>query len=101
MDLLAQIATTVVGFFLLVLVLRRFFWRSVLALLDERRSRIEQGLRDVEQAKRQAEQAQAEYARRLAAGYAQQAYAELDALRASPWREQLRALTALAVDRGS
>jgi F-type H+-transporting ATPase subunit b len=63
--MLAQILTTALGFFLLVLVLRRFFWGAVLKLLDERRQRIEESFQSIEHAKRELESLQADYTRRL------------------------------------
>ena len=66
MDMLAQIATNVLGFFLLVVFLRKVFWNSILKLLDERRHRIEQGLQDITRSKQELERVQAEYSTRLA-----------------------------------
>ena len=65
MDMLAQIVTNILGFFLLVIILRKVFWNSILKLLDERRQRIEEELRKVEQAKQDMERLQADYHRRL------------------------------------
>ena len=66
MELLAQIATNVLGFFLLVVFLRKAFWNSVLTLLDDRRHRIERGLQDISRSKQELEQLQADYTKRLA-----------------------------------
>jgi F-type H+-transporting ATPase subunit b len=66
MELLAQIATNVLGFFLLVVFLRKAFWNSVLKLLDDRRHRIERGLQDISRSKQELEQMQADYTKRLA-----------------------------------
>lgn len=66
MELLAQIATNVLGFFLLVVFLRKVFWNSVLKLLDDRRHRIERGLQDISRSKQELEQMQADYTKRLA-----------------------------------
>lgn len=63
--MLAQILTTVVGFFLLVAVLRRFFWSAILRLLDERRHRIEDGFKQLAHSQHEAERLQADYAARL------------------------------------
>jgi len=65
--MLAQIVTTVLGFFLLVAVLRRFFWNAILRALDERRQRIEETFRQLAGAKEDAARLQADYGRRLAA----------------------------------
>ena len=62
----AQILTTVVGFFLLVAVLRKLFWRSVLQLLDDRRRRIEEGLQNVTRSQQKLDRMQEEYSHRLA-----------------------------------
>ena len=64
--MLAQIATTVLGFFLLVVVLRRFFWSTILRALDERRHRIEEGFRQLASAKEDVARLQADYGQRLA-----------------------------------
>lgn len=66
MDMLAQITTNVLGFFLLVLFLRKTFWGSVLKLLDERRKRIEDGLQQIGQSKQRLEHLQAQYSQKLA-----------------------------------
>jgi F-type H+-transporting ATPase subunit b len=66
MDLLAQIVTNVVGFLLLVFILRRFFWNAVLRVLDARRARIEDGLRSIEQSTRDLERLKQELRDRLA-----------------------------------
>ena len=66
MDLLAQILTTLVGFFLLVLVLGKLFWRPVLKILDARRAHIEEELRQVAQRKEDVARLQEEYGRKLA-----------------------------------
>ena len=66
MELLAQIATNVLGFFLLVVFLRKVFWNSILKLLDDRRHRIEQGLQDISRSKQELERLQVDYSKRLA-----------------------------------
>ena len=62
----AQILTTVLGFFLLVVVLRKLFWRSVLQLLDDRRRRIEESLQNVARSQQRLDHMQADYTQRLA-----------------------------------
>jgi len=64
--MLAQIVTNVLGFLLLVFILRRFFWNAVLRILDARRVRIEEGLRSIEQSKQGLERLQQELRERLA-----------------------------------
>lgn len=66
MDLAAQILTNVLGFLLLVVILRRFFWNAVLRILDARRMRIEEGLRSIEQSKQSIEHLKQDYSQRLA-----------------------------------
>jgi F-type H+-transporting ATPase subunit b len=66
MDLVAQILTTVVGFFLLVAVLGRFFWRPVLTVLDQRRTQIEEDLRKIAQGHAELERLRQEYQQHLA-----------------------------------
>ena len=60
-----QILTTALGFFILVVVLKKLFWSAVLQILDERRRRIEESLQHIADSKRQLEHQQAEYAKRL------------------------------------
>ena len=62
----AEILTHIVGFVLLLVLLRRFLWRPLLGSLAARRSHIEQGLADVARAKAEMEQLQQEVSRRLA-----------------------------------
>ncbi|HEX9779714.1 MAG TPA: F0F1 ATP synthase subunit B [bacterium] len=65
--MLAQIATTVLGFFLLVAVLKKFFWGAVMRMLDERRDYIAGRLDELETAKRDLARLQQDYAARLEA----------------------------------
>ncbi|MBI4341619.1 MAG: F0F1 ATP synthase subunit B [Candidatus Omnitrophica bacterium] len=64
--MLAQILTTALGFFLLVLILRKLFWGAMLQMLDERRHRIEDGLQRIARSQQETERLQAEYTQRLA-----------------------------------
>ena len=66
MDMLAQITTNILGFFLLVVFLRKVFWGPILKLLDDRRVRIEEGLRQIGQSKQDLERLQGDYSQRLA-----------------------------------
>ncbi|MBI1992530.1 MAG: F0F1 ATP synthase subunit B [Candidatus Omnitrophica bacterium] len=66
MDLLAQLLTTLVGFFLLVAVLGKLFWRPVLRILDQRRAQIVDDLRRAAQTKQEVARLQEEYGRKLA-----------------------------------
>lgn len=64
--MLAQIGTTILGFFLLVIVLRKLFWQTILKLLDERRQRIEDGFKNLEQTRQEVARLQLDYQQRLA-----------------------------------
>ena len=60
-----EILTHIVGFLLLLWLLRRFLWTPLLGVLDARRTGIAQGLADVERAKSDIDRLQDEYSRRL------------------------------------
>ena len=61
-----EILTHIVGFLLLLWLLRRFLWTPLLGVLDARRRHIAQGLADVERAKAEIAQLQTDYSQRLA-----------------------------------
>ena len=61
-----QIISQALSFLLLLWILRRFAWRPLLAMLDERRSRIEEEFRKAAQRQEELERLQADYGRRLA-----------------------------------
>ena len=61
----SQLIWQIVAFGLLVFVLQRFLYKPVLNMLDERRSRIDQSLRDAQAAAEKAAAAQAEFERRI------------------------------------
>ena len=63
---LQQILSQALSFILLVVILRRFAWRPLLHLLDQRRARIEEELRQVAQSKTDLARLQADYSQRLA-----------------------------------
>ncbi len=63
---LQQVLSQVVSFLLLLAVLRRFAWRPLLALLDERRARIEDDLRQAADAKAAAARLEEALSQRLA-----------------------------------
>ncbi|HAM41567.1 MAG TPA: ATP synthase F0 subunit B [Candidatus Omnitrophica bacterium] len=65
--MLTQIATTVLGFFLLVVFLKKFFWSTILRMLDERRHTIEGQFRRIEETQAKLAGAQEELTRRLVA----------------------------------
>ena len=61
-----QVISQALSFLLLLWVLRRFAWRPLLAMLDERRARIAQEFQQVAQSKAGLERLQKEYGKRLA-----------------------------------
>ncbi len=61
-----QIGSQVLSFLLLLWVLRRFAWKPLLTMLDQRRTHIEQELRQVAQGKIELTRLQEDYAQRLA-----------------------------------
>ena len=65
--MLTQLATTVLGFFLLVAFLKKFFWSAILRMLDERRNRIEGQFRHIEQTQAKLAGLQEELTHRLTA----------------------------------
>ena len=60
-----EILTHIVGFLILLVLLRRFLWTPVLGMLEARRAQIAQGLADVERAKTEIERVKTEYGERL------------------------------------
>ena len=63
---LQQILSQAISFLVLLMILRRFAWRPLLTILDERRRRIETTLGDVARQKVEMERLQADYSQRLA-----------------------------------
>ena len=63
---LQQIVSQALSFLLLLWVLRRFAWRPVLSMLDERRRRIEEEFRQAAQTKAELARLQEHYSRRIA-----------------------------------
>ena len=61
-----QVISQALSFLLLLWILRRFAWRPLLTILDERRRHIETTLQDVASKKTELERLQADYAQRLA-----------------------------------
>ena len=60
-----QIITQAAGFLLLLVLLKLFFWRPMLSLLDERKERIASQLKDIENAKSDLSGLKADYEKRL------------------------------------
>lgn len=63
---LQQILSQAISFVLLLAILRRFAWKPLLSMLDERRARIEQDLAQARQQRDELSALQQELARRLA-----------------------------------
>ncbi len=63
---LQQVLSQALSFFLLVVILKRFAWKPLLSILDQRRARIEEELRQVAQSKADLARLQDEYGKRLA-----------------------------------
>lgn len=62
-----QILTQIVAFLILLVILRRFAWRPILTLLDERRDRIAKGLKDIEESKARLEALKVDYEAKIRA----------------------------------
>lgn len=60
-----QVISQALSFLLLLWVLRRFAWRPLLAMLDERRARIERGFQELAQRQEELTRLQAEYGQRI------------------------------------
>ena len=60
-----QIITQAAGFLVLLVLLKLFFWRPMLSLLDERKERIASQLKDIENAKSDVSGLKADYEKRL------------------------------------
>lgn len=60
-----QIITQAAGFLVLLVLLKLFFWRPMLSLLDERKDRIASQLKDIEDAKSDISALKADYEKRL------------------------------------
>ena len=63
---LQQVLSQALSFFLLVVILKRFAWKPLLSILDQRRARIEEELRQVAQSKADLARLQEDYSKRLA-----------------------------------
>lgn len=63
---LQQILSQAISFVLLVVILRKLAWRPLLGMLDQRRARIEDELRQIAQSKAELARLQDDYTKRLA-----------------------------------
>ena len=52
--MIAQVIVQLIGFAVAFAILKRFAWKPILTLLDERRQRIEKSFREIEEAKKEA-----------------------------------------------
>lgn len=60
-----EILTQALGFLLLVWVMKRIFWKPLLATLESRRAKIEDAFTQIESSKRELEALQVDYKRRI------------------------------------
>ena len=60
-----QVLSQAISFLILLALLKRFAWKPLLAMLDQRRARIEQDLREAARRKDELDRLQQEYSRRL------------------------------------
>lgn len=70
----SQVFAQAISFLLLLVLLRVFFWKKFLSLLDQRAARISKELRDIEDAKNDTARIQAEYEKKVSEieGYARE-----------------------------
>lgn len=66
MELLAQFVTNVLAFLLLLAILKKFAWGSLLKLIDERRAKIEKEFHSIEKTKQELAKLKADYQEHLA-----------------------------------
>ena len=82
MQLLAQFVVNILAFLLLLAILKKFAWGTLLKLIDERKEKIASEFRSIEEAKKELVQLKVEYQQRLdkieeeARGKIQQAISE-------------------------
>jgi len=60
-----DIAAQIVCFFLVFFLLRKFAWKQILGILDQRKERIASEFTKIEELKKQAQEAKAEYAAKI------------------------------------
>ncbi|MBI3333304.1 MAG: F0F1 ATP synthase subunit B [Candidatus Omnitrophica bacterium] len=65
MQLLAQFVVNILAFLLLLAILKRFAWGSLLRMIDERKERIAAEFRGIDEAKGELEKLKGEYRERL------------------------------------
>jgi F-type H+-transporting ATPase subunit b len=64
--LVREIIVQLIGFGIFFWILKAFAWKPVLKLLDDRRSRIEKGFKDIEDGKKEVEDLKSAYAAKIA-----------------------------------
>ena len=62
---LAEILTQILGFLVLVFVLKRLFWKPLLGILEARRKQIEETFRQIESSKKEIELLRSDYESRI------------------------------------
>ncbi len=62
----AEIVSQTISFFILVFLLKRFAWKPILGILDQRRFRIEEGIRQMALRSAEMERLKEEYTKRMA-----------------------------------
>ena len=62
----SEIAAQIIGFLLLLLLLRIFAWKKILGLLDERKARIASEFKNIEDTKNELSRLNSEYAAKMA-----------------------------------
>ncbi|MDD5634405.1 MAG: F0F1 ATP synthase subunit B [Candidatus Omnitrophica bacterium] len=62
-----ELITQIVNFFILLIIMRIFFWKRILTFLEERRARIAAEFKSIEDAKQETEKLKQEYEARLRA----------------------------------
>jgi F-type H+-transporting ATPase subunit b len=60
-----EIGTQIVGFLIAVWILRKFAWKPILSLLDDRRQKIKDSYRDIDEKRAEAEAEKARYEQEL------------------------------------
>lgn len=63
----AQVLTQIISFLVMLWILTRYAWKPIMAMLDERKAKIESDFKGIEEEKRRAAEMQQEYDAKLAA----------------------------------
>ena len=65
MEILAQFVTNILAFVLLLLILKKFAWGSLLKLIDDRRAKIASDFESIERTKQELDQLKADYQKQI------------------------------------